>query len=106
MTLRLVTAISVTHHWNHCWIRRTIATSARAYAVYRQNPVSSSVWLSQKATPARSATAAPGLLTGLQDALNVGHDNGSPSCSDFIQPAYSSPLFDRSPKVSLRAFAR
>jgi hypothetical protein len=53
-------AISVTHHWNNCWIRRTIATSARAYAVYRQSPVSRRVSLSQKATAASSATATPG----------------------------------------------
>src|SRR4051794_14333991 len=87
MTRRLVTAISVTHHSSHRWIRRTTVTNARAYPVYRQNPVRYRVSLNQKATAVRSAAAMPGQyfypmnggavpdpLTGLQDAPNIAHN--------------------------------
>src|ERR1700730_5025264 len=98
MTRRLVTAISVIHHLNHSWTRRATATSASAQAVLpesRQGP--------RFAEPVRDRRQernpnagpvhdpmnrrdVPDLLTRLQDALHVAHNNGSPPPHRIANP--------------------
>ena len=102
MIRRLVTAISVIHHWNHSRIRRTTATSARAYAVYRQTPGKSPRFAepvgdhrqecNRNAEPVHypmNGRDVPDLLTGLQDALNVAHGASRPLASPIGASALS-----------------